>query len=542
VDFPLEESELRKLKKVPQEPNTWEALKVPAKSIMKNPPRELAEAEVVIWGDLSAESIRNMQFVCSDDGNDLAQSLATAIMGVNRSIPPSRPQKVIVRDRRLMLYCRGLLRNLSIDCEFSGGPSVFDQVIRDLGSELAKFEPLSDQDFLPLENQASRLWDVAPWRFLKETEVIRIRFENRDEAPELYAVTVGGGIGVHLGVLFFRDRSKIERLFESGSKMTLEEQAANFENCYSVTFDADNSDDERLGATAKDEPISAPRLSIAVVDCDVDLRPLKDKFEIHTVQAAISAYIQFVEKHRAQLEAGRYPENWENFYFEDDAFVSRGLNHVKVMVDGGQSGEAIIEGAQSLQTDGLIPVEGEIYPVDESNRGEEDFEPRIIDMRAGRYSLTLETLTRDFLENLAASKAFFTPPLLALYGKSIPTVRLHLPKRRALNMIDALSDLSLDELIAIEINTVDESMSTVVTLTDHLERVILGSLEDASMNLAQFTQYFNIPTGGHKLVAVVVTYGSARPDVAGINQENLCGAFLCVADRHAIERIEHLDT
>ncbi len=541
MDFPLEESELRKLKKVPQEPNTWEALKVPAKSIMKNPPRELADSEVVIWGDLSAESIRNMQFVCSEDGNDLAQSLATAIMGVNRSIPPSRPQKVIVRDRRLMLYCRGILRNLSIDCEFSVGPSVFDQVIRDLGSELAKFEPLSDEDFLPLENQAARLWDVAPWRFLKETEVIRIRFENRNEATELYAVTVGGGIGVHLGVLFFRDRSKIERLFESGSKMTLEEQAANFENCYSVTFDVDPADDERLGATAKDEPLPAPRLSIAVVDCDVDLRPLKDKFEIHTVQAAICAYIQFVEKHKGLLETGRYPENWENFYFEDEAFVSRGLNHVKVMVDGGQSGEAIIESAQSLQTDELQPVEGEIYPVLEPHHEDEEFVPRTIDMRAGRYSLTLETLSRDFLENLVASKAFFTPPLLALFGKSIPTVRLHLPKRRALNMIDALSDLSLDELVAIEINSVDESKSAVISLTDHLERVIVGSLDDASVSLTHFSQYFNIPAGGHKLIAVVVTSGSARPEVAVINQDNLCGAFLCVVDRHAIENIEHLD-
>lgn len=533
--FPLNENELRKLKRVPQESNTWEALKVPARRIMQNPPRELADSDVVIWGDLSGESIRNMQFISSEDGGDLAQSLATAIMGVNRSIPPSRPTKIIIRDRRLMLFCRGMLRNLSIDCEFSNGASVFDQVIRELGSELAKFEPLSDEDFLPVEEQAAKLWDLAPWSFLKETEVIRLQFVDRTEAKELFAVTVGGGIGVHLGVLFFRDRQKIDRLFQSGSKMTVEEQAANFENCYSVTFDLDEPNDKIQGATGKDTPPKSPRLSIAVVDCEVDLRPLKDKFEIHTVQAAVTAYLQFVQTHRVALETGRYPIAAEEIFFDDPGLISRGLSHMMVSIDGSTVGLSDAE-LSAIQPESILECE-ELELTDRTIGKEvvvEEVEPRIIDLRAGKYSLTLEPISREFLENLVAKKAFFTPPLLPLLGKFVPALRLHLPKRRALNMVDTLSDLSLDELISLEMREIDGVQGPVLSLTDHLERVVVGEMKDSGVRPDELKSYLNIPSGGHRFVALIITCGSARPGVSSISNDNISGAFLCVADKESI--------
>jgi len=134
---PFSDFEISKLKQIPQEQTVWEVVKLPASRIMKNPPNDVTQADVIIWGDLNGESIRNMQFVGQEQNEDVASSLATAIMGINKSISPARPQKVLVRDKRLLFYCRGMLRNLNIECEFAGGRSIFDRIIKELGQELS---------------------------------------------------------------------------------------------------------------------------------------------------------------------------------------------------------------------------------------------------------------------------------------------------------------------------------------------------------------------------------------------------------------------
>ncbi len=520
--MPFSDFELSKLKQIPQEQTVWEVVKLPASRIMKTPPNDVTQADVIIWGDLNGESIRNMQFVGQEQNEDVASSLATAIMGINKSISPARPQKVLVRDKRLLFYCRGMLRSLNIECEFAGGRSIFDRIIKELGQELSQFEPLSDLDFAPLEDTSRILWQMAPWKYICETEVVKIEFQDRPDM-KLYAVTVGGGIGVHLGVLFFRDREKIRRLFHSEKSMTVEEQAANFENCYSVTFDVDPADDS-AGASATADLDEMPHLSIAVVDNNVDLRPLQDKPEFHLVHAALKSYLQFVQKYREGFErSGSVPQN-VSMMVECPELAERGLARVTMGIEylnidlasafEGVNAETAMVGDEEIPILTNEAISIEMPPP----------ELQIEDLRAGAFDLSIESVEKQWLCDLPATKAFFSPGRLGSFSEKVGVVRMHLPKRRAMKIAAILGECRLEEFFQLAIDSTDTD--TVISVCDGKRKLILGSLVDARVE-RDLIKAFKDGNARKRPFILSVTSGVPRPGAEAMVVTNVNAVILC---------------
>lgn|GEM_PF-1544102 len=525
--MPFSDFEISKLKQIPQEQTVWEVVKLPASRIMKNPPNDVTQADVIIWGDLNGESIRNMQFVGQEQNEDVASSLATAIMGINKSISPARPQKVLVRDKRLLFYCRGMLRNLNIECEFAGGRSIFDRIIKELGQELSQFEPLSDLDFAPLEETSRVLWQMAPWKYICETEVVKIEFQDRPDM-KLYAVTVGGGIGVHLGVLFFRDREKIRRLFHTEKSMTVEEQAANFENCYSVTFDVDPTE-KSAGASASPDMDEMPHLSIAVVDNNVDLRPLQDKPEFHLVHAALQAYLQFVQKYREGFEkSGTVPQN-VSMAVECPELAERGLSRVTMgieylNIDLASAFENVgVEGVTDVTANEQIPVlTNEAISIELPPPPAPEL--LIEDLRAGAFDLSIESVEKQWLCELPATKAFFSPGRIGTLAEKIGVVRMHLPKRRAMKIAAILGDCRLHEFFQLTIDSTETD--TVISVSDGTRKLILGSLVDARVE-SDLIKAFKDSNARKRPFILSITSGAPRPGTEDMVVANINAVILC---------------
>jgi hypothetical protein len=574
VLYPISQSQVSKLKKIPQADIVWEAIKVPAHKVIKSPPEELVEAEVVIWGDLTGECIRSMQFIRTDDQQALIQSLSLAIMGGHNTQPAARPRRILIRDRRLMLVCQALLRDIDVNFEFVDGHSIFDDVVRDLGEELAGFKPPKAEELLPIEHQSRRLWELAPWTYIKEVEVLRIHFPHVPDLT-LFAVTVGGGIGLHLGVLFFRDRSKIVNLFQRQEGLTIEQQAANFENCYSVTFDVEaledkkaqiekNKKQQRKGASAE-----VPPLSIAVVDSDVDLRPLHDQFEIAVVQAALTGYVKYVEKFQSAMSKGKHLGECEVIELgDDDKLRELNLHCVEVRME--TVDQAYIERSRLSLTQGpnkLIDLFGNSAQINpetaysEENHGplsdtemlkveDEDYlehdnvfalteasddEFVVTDLRAGRYSLTVESLSKSLIQEIPIKQAYFAAPLLAEIPRHMKVFRFHLPKRRAKHVVDVLSQMDLNDFLSLYLDESEQVAS--IMITDQLDRAILGDLKDC-INLDKETLNEILRAKDEEMIAAIaVTSGALRPGAHAITGDNLVGMFLSTVDESGMSPV-----
>ncbi|NJL99741.1 MAG: hypothetical protein HC924_13520 [Synechococcaceae cyanobacterium SM2_3_2] len=294
---------LRRLRKLPQAPSVWEGDRQPLVAGML-PMLQGARGDGIclLWVDGSAGMVRSMDVVPPDTGHEaMVRSLLQA-MESPQGAPPARPQKIIVRDRELHFYLRGILSELDIKVEWQPELPLIDEIYSSFEGDDSPFEARLPEPYdTLLPEKAGVLWQDAPWDYLADHQVLAIKL-NQFDIDTLY-VSVMGMLGMEYGILFYRSlqglqqfRNRIQAEDDMDRKL---EEAFLQQDCLFVTYDAIDEDDTHdLGDLRWDwiEP------SFGIIHPLEGLRPTLDGEEAAVLMVAMEALHRFLKKHHRTLE------------------------------------------------------------------------------------------------------------------------------------------------------------------------------------------------------------------------------------------------
>ena len=109
-----------RLQKIPLFNVVWEGDRLPLGSMaahfegVRN-----VDDQCIIWLDGSEGVVRAMDLISDDMGMEaIVRTLLRAIESPHHPNQPCRPQKIVVRDREIQFFLRGVLQDLEIEVEY----------------------------------------------------------------------------------------------------------------------------------------------------------------------------------------------------------------------------------------------------------------------------------------------------------------------------------------------------------------------------------------------------------------------------------------
>lgn len=306
----------RRLKKLTQTASVWEGdrcslsesrLSVVGENQGKPP------QECILWVDGMDAAVRSMDLVSSSAGHEaVVRGLLKAMENPHSPCRPSRPQKIVVRDREMQFYLRGVLKELDIEVEYAPALPIIDEIVRGLFNFLDdQTPPIPEPLAEPLYDMADQIWQDAPWRQLDEEKIIAIDVDLEDTNP-LY-ISLLGLQGLEFGVLMYRSldslktfRQKVMSLEDSPKEL---EEAFLTQDCFFMTYEQGEDDfDELLGAIGGgmgvDDDIQPSFGNLHPLE---GIRPVLYEEEALTVFLALSGLHRFCKRHLEGLSVESFP-------------------------------------------------------------------------------------------------------------------------------------------------------------------------------------------------------------------------------------------
>ncbi|ESA34180.1 hypothetical protein N836_18200 [Leptolyngbya sp. Heron Island J] len=195
---PLSPFTRRRIQKLPQTNSVWEGGRC------SMPDVEHDDRDCILWVDGHQGYVRSVDMVAANSGYEaVARSLLQAIEHPQGPAEPSRPQRVVVNDRELQFFLRGVLQELDIDVVYGATLPWVDEIFDHLLSQISvpsSSVPAAYDDCL--REKALALWHQAPWYRLSEQELLAVEL-NRWDTDTLY-VSILGMADVDYGLLFYR--------------------------------------------------------------------------------------------------------------------------------------------------------------------------------------------------------------------------------------------------------------------------------------------------------------------------------------------------
>lgn len=314
----LNRSTRRRLQNLPQIPSVWEGDRRPLSTPLSEQQSADAEAngECILWVDGFEGIVRAMDVVSPEIGTEaIVRTLLRAMEHPHSPAQPARPQKVVVRDRELQFYLRGVLQELDISIEYVSELPLIDELFRGF-QELANNHPPK----LPapyadlLVQKAYEIWHDAPWELIADHQIISIEVNHWDVGT-LYA-SVMGMLGMEYGILLYRSLESLKRFRASvlGEESYEQlEEAFLGQDCLFVTFehandeDDDKDDDEDDEIDLADLPVSEIRPSFGNVHPLEGMRQFLYEEEASTVYVALDALHRFFSATHRQLAKEQFP-------------------------------------------------------------------------------------------------------------------------------------------------------------------------------------------------------------------------------------------
>ena len=195
---PLSPFTRRRIQKLPKTSDVWEG------GVCSMPDVQDEEGrDYVLWIDGHQGHVRSVDIVAPESGYEaVARSLLKAIEHPKSPAEPGRPKSVVVNDRELQFFLRGVLQDLEIDVVYQPKLAWLDEIFDHLLSQTISSSTLPDIYHDQLCEKALALWHQAPWYQLGEQELLAIEV-NRWDIETLY-VSILGMADVDYGVLFYR--------------------------------------------------------------------------------------------------------------------------------------------------------------------------------------------------------------------------------------------------------------------------------------------------------------------------------------------------
>ncbi len=311
----LNQSTRRRLQHLPQLPSVWEGDRRRLVSHRDSADWPVAEAEprpdedCILWVDGLQGMVRAMDVVTPEIGPEaVARTLLRAMEQPHNPGLPARPKKIVVRDRELLFFLRGVLQDLDITLEYVPNLPLIDEIFRGLQEAIASRTPQLPPPFAAeLTTKAEALWQDAPWELLGDHQIIAIEI-NQWDIGTLYA-SIMGMLGMEFGVLLYRSLESLrqfrQRAIQENSVEAMQEAFLG-QDCLFLTYEADTDTElspllPSLSASDALEPVFGNLHPLE------GLRTFLYADEAATLTVAIEALHRFLRQHRAKIQNDQFP-------------------------------------------------------------------------------------------------------------------------------------------------------------------------------------------------------------------------------------------
>jgi len=432
----LNRSTRRRLKQLNQIPCVWEGDRRP----LSAPTLELdgkANGECILWVDGSQGIVRAMDMVTSEIGPEaIVRTLLRAMEHPHGPARPARPQKIVVRDRELQFFLRGVLQELEIAIDYVPDLPLIDELVRGFQEVVEDHTPdLPPQYAEPLRQKAFEIWQAAPWEFLEEHQILAIEL-NQWDIGTLYA-SVMGMLGMEYGILLYRSEDSLKRfrdkvLTDEESPEQLEEAFLK-QDCLFLTFERtdevdDEDEDEDEIIDLAELPLSEIHPSFGNIHPLEGLRAVLYEEEALAVLIALEALNRFIRAQRRQFTGEIFPALSRRYRIPlpapDEAKAPISVT-VTTMPD------------LAAELEDIVGFEAED---DEELNNETSFRSLRDDLIPEDSFLSLGVLSWEMIESLQTEVELYQSREVTKAGDGLPVILIQTSRPKAKTVIQKLQD------------------------------------------------------------------------------------------------------
>jgi hypothetical protein len=308
---------LNRIKQLPRVATVWEGDRRSVGGLIDEDPslrqRGTEASDCILWVDSGQGAVRGLTIVPADSGYEpIVRTLLQAIESPQGSLSPARPKKIVVRDREIQFYLRGVLQDLDIAIDYAPELPMIDHLFDALqhpgGISEAELPPRYSEAMI---DKAMDIWDLSPWNSLNEQQILAIEL-NAWDVETLY-VSMLGMAGVEYGLLMYRSLESLkqfrERVLQGESSPKQMQEAFLEQDCLFLNFelydDPTFSDRGRPAAWLASAP-EAVQPDFGSIHPLEGLRSCLADEEAMTFLVAMEAVKRFFAKYRNQLERPPY--------------------------------------------------------------------------------------------------------------------------------------------------------------------------------------------------------------------------------------------
>ncbi|MEH2331758.1 DUF6930 domain-containing protein [Nostoc sp.] len=419
----------RRLKKLTQIPSVWEGDRRPLSSPNQQSDSE-AKGECILWVDYSQGVVRGMDVVASDIGPEaIVRTLMQAMEHPQSPARPARPQRIVVKDREIQFYLRGVLQDLDIAIDYAPELPLIDELFRGFADILDSQTPdLPPQYAQILREKAFAIWQAAPWEFLEEQQILSIEI-NKWDVGTLYA-SVMGMLGMEYGILFYRSEESLKQF--RAAVLTDEESTEHLEeaflkqDCLFLTFesvdDTDKDDDEEDDLA--DLPLSEIDPTFGNIHPLEGLRSVLYDEEALVILVAIESLSRFIRDHRRQLHEDIFPT------------LSR-----RYRISLPQSEESTKSVAVTVSTMPQLAAELEEmagFGIDDREIDNLDFQSLRDDLIPEDSFLSLGVVSWEMLDSLRKGVSYHQASEIKQVGDGLPVILIQTSRPKAKTVIERI--------------------------------------------------------------------------------------------------------
>lgn len=421
----------RRLQKLPQVPNSvWEGarrrLSKPLPLGYLDRPQSNPEdgGDCILWVDGSQGIVRAMDVVSPEMGPAaVVRTLLRAMEQPHSPGTPARPQKIVVKDREIQFFLRGVLQELNIDIEYVPDLPLIDEIFRGFAETMGnRPEPLPRDYAGVLVEKSHEIWLSSPWELLADHQIIAIEV-NQWDVETLY-VCVMGMLGMDYGILFYRSLESLkqfrQRAVERNSSEQMEEAFLS-QDCIFVTFESTDDDEDEMDLA--DVSVEDIEPCFGTIHPLEGLRSILYDEEALTAIVAMEALHRFIKSNRRLLSDREFPPL---------------TNRYRIPLP---KPAALTKKEISVEVSTLPEFSGELYQISLKAQ-DPDAEyptPRLQDELVPEDSfLGLGMIPWDTVELLREKVSYYQPGEVTQQGDGLPVILIQTTRPKAKKMIEEL--------------------------------------------------------------------------------------------------------
>jgi hypothetical protein len=418
-----------RLLKLPQGNAVWEGDRRNLHQLNLEETGEESEKDCVIWVDGSEGMVRGMEMVSGNAGMEaVVRTLLRSIEMPQGYGKPCRPQRIVVRDREIQFFLRGLLKELEIKVDRVEELPLIDTLFQGLAENSEERPPLLPKSYeQPLLRTAQEIWENPPWRLLDDSEIITLQLHHWNLDP-LY-VSVMGMLGSEHGILLYRSFDSLKtfrsQMFQ-GESMEEIESAFLQQDCWFLNYELpDDEEDSDEMSFQEIEP------HFGSVNPYEGLRPFFGEEEAAVVYGALQALQKFIQEHERQLETELDQKIEKRYKIQLPAAIAQ---TTKVLVTVSMNPELEKELIDLLESEEEEELEA-LEEIEFSSPIKEDLVPK------GAF-LTLGLIPWEMIAKIRNNeKQIYQSLGVSEKGEGMPVVLIQTSRPKAKEMIDQIQNL-----------------------------------------------------------------------------------------------------